>query len=363
MFAAMYSTQAILPEIGKTFLVSPSRAGLTISAAVLALSAAAWLWGPFSDRFGRRRSMVLASALLVVPSIGVALAPSFPLLLLARSLQGLCMPGLLTVGLPYVIEVSPESGGKAMGTYVTALVFGGLIGRLGVGLLASAVGWRWAVGSLVPLPLAGAILLAATLPQTPPAAHTPRRLEAIREQLNNGQLLLASCVACALFFNFVGVFSYVVFRLQARPFGLGTGTGSLIFVLWLLGTAGPAIGRLVDRFGWQRLAAVSLAVASSGLLITLPNRLPTVVLGLALMTLAMFTGLTAAQLGVARSTTRDRGTASAIYISLYYAAGALGGYLPGLAWQAWRWEGVVLSGLGALGAASLAVAAAWRKPR
>ena len=40
MFAAMYSTQAILPELSAEFDVSPSRAGLTISAVVASVAAA-----------------------------------------------------------------------------------------------------------------------------------------------------------------------------------------------------------------------------------------------------------------------------------------------------------------------------------
>ena len=35
----------------------------------------------------------------------------------------------------------------------------------------------------------------------------------------------------------------------------------------------------------------------------------------------------------------DRGAASALYFGIYYACGALGAYLPGLAWEAWGWEG------------------------
>jgi len=68
--------------------------------------------------------------------------------------------------------------------------------------------------------------------------------------------------------------------------------------------------------------------------------LPVVVLGLALVTLGNFTTVTAAQLGVASATDRDRGLASAMYFSVYYIAGALGAYVPGLAWQSWHWTGV-----------------------
>src|SRR5689334_4802433 len=140
MFATMYSTQAILPELGHAFRVRPAQAGLTISVLIVALAAGAWLWGPLSDRIGRRRSLILSSGLLVLPTLALAVVPSFGALLAARGLQGLCMPGLLTVGATYVADAFGERvGSKAMGYYVAALVAGGLVGRIGVALLTSLV--------------------------------------------------------------------------------------------------------------------------------------------------------------------------------------------------------------------------------
>jgi MFS transporter, YNFM family, putative membrane transport protein len=50
MFTAMYSTQAILPELGREFSVSPSQTGLTVSVVIGALAVGAWFWGPLSDK-------------------------------------------------------------------------------------------------------------------------------------------------------------------------------------------------------------------------------------------------------------------------------------------------------------------------
>ena len=55
MFATMYSTQAILPELGRSFGVSAAASGLSISVLIVSLACGAWLWGPASDRIGRRR--------------------------------------------------------------------------------------------------------------------------------------------------------------------------------------------------------------------------------------------------------------------------------------------------------------------
>src|SRR6478735_102002 len=186
MFATMYSTQAILPELSRDFDVSPSRAGLTISFVVLAVAVGGFVWGPVSDRIGRPRSIRLASLLLVPPTIGVALAPSFEALLVFRTLQGLCMPGLLTVGVPYVAEAFvPRIGARAMGFYVSALVVGGLIGRLGVALASAVVGWRVAIGVLALLPLAAAIAMRSGLPDP----GLPHRGGGIAHHLRNVRLI------------------------------------------------------------------------------------------------------------------------------------------------------------------------------
>ena len=95
-----------------------------------------------------------------------------------------------------------------------------------------------------------------------------------------------------------------------------------------------------------------IGVSTAGLLLTLFDTLLLLVLGLALVAAAMFTGYTATQLGVGDVARTDRGSASALYFTIYYGAGALGAYLPGLAWERWGWGGVATVGLVALALAA-----------
>jgi YNFM family putative membrane transporter len=242
-----------------------------------------------------------------------------------------------------------------MGYYVTALVAGGLIGRVGVALMTAAIGWRWAIGLLAILPLAAAVVMRRSLVDLRLGPSGGGRL-AVRRQLRNRALLQATAAGSAFFFTFVGTFSYVVYRLERPPFGLGAAAGSLVFLLWFLGVLAPWFGRLADRIGWRRLALGALALAAVGLGLTLPARLPTLIVGLAFITLANWGGVTAAQLGVAAATDVDRGAASAVYFSIYYAIGAVGGYLPGLAWERYRWDGVAITGFVALALAATVLA-------
>lgn len=347
MFATMYATQAILPTLGTEFGVSPSRAGLTISVLVIAMVAGAWLWGPLSDRVGRRRCLIAASALLVPATVAVALAPSFEILLGVRALQGLILPGLLVVGLPYVSEVFvPAIGARAMGWYMAALISGGLVGRLGVALLASATGWRVAMGALALLPAAAVVVMRRSLP---PAGA--RRRDHRVGRLANRRVVAAAMAGPSLFFVFVGVFSYIGYRLEAAPFDLSPTQAALVFTAWVAGAVAPIAGRQAERFGWAAIALAGAVAAAIGLVLTTSGHLALIVFGLVFVTLGMFTVVTAAPLGVGGARGVRPGAASALYYSIYYSAGALGAFVPGLAWQAYGWSGVV-----AVSAVALAVA-------
>ncbi len=349
----MYSTQAILPELSRDFGVSPSRAGLTVSAVIGAIALGAWLWGPLSDRIGRVRAMRLASLLLVGPTLLVALAPTFEVLVAARVLQGLCMPGLLVVGAPYVVErLVPRVGARAMGWYVGALVLGGLVGRVGVALATGVVGWRVACAALTALPLAAAVAMRG-LVDGPPPARSSRPLRS----LVTVPLVAVTAVGCALFLTFVGTFTYVPYRLEEPPFDLTVSAASLVFGLWVVGAAGPVFGRVAERVGWRRLAAGAVVLAGAGIAVSVPDRLAVLVPALAAVAVAMFAGYTAAQLGVGEVALADRGAASAFYFSAYYASGAVGAFAPGLAWERWGWTGIVVCDALALAVAVLALLA------
>jgi MFS transporter, YNFM family, putative membrane transport protein len=353
MFATVYCTQAILPSLGREFGVGAARTGLTISVVVVAMAAGAWIWGPLSDRIGRKRCLVLSSGLLVAPTVALGLAPSFAVLLLCRLLQGLCMPGLLAVGLNYVQEVFGDwLGGKAMGCYLSSLVAGGLIGRVGVALATEVVGWRLSLAGLAVLPSVAALFMHYALPQSASPAKEKQELAAVIRLLGNRALLLATLGGCALFFSFVGVFSFVTYYLEAPPFSLSSALGSLIFLLWSLGAVGPVAGAVADRIGWRATLVGALTGSLLALPLSLVGTLPAVVAALAVLTVAMFSGATAAQIGVATASESDQGSASAIYYSCYYTCGAFAAYLPGVAWQWWGWPGVTGVALGVLAPAA-----------
>jgi YNFM family putative membrane transporter len=341
MFANMYSTQAILPDIESGLGVSAAAAGLTITVVVLAVALGGWVAGPLSDRLGRARVMAAAAVLICIPTAIAGLAPNLPALLAIRACQGFLMPGLLTVAVPYVTErFRGPAAGAAMGTYTASLVFGGLVGRVGTAIVADLSSWRVALEALAIPTVAGAFAMYFWLPRDEPR-HVDRDLRAVvAEHVRNLPLILNAVAAGATFFAFVGIFTFATHRLTGPPFDLSLGAAGLVYAVWVVGAVVPLVGHAAARIGPQRLLPFLLASAGAGAALTLLDNLAAVIAGLALLAAAMFSTVTTCQLLIPRLVSHHRGTATSLHQTIYYVLGGAGAYLPGL-WLADGWHAVV----------------------
>jgi DHA1 family bicyclomycin/chloramphenicol resistance-like MFS transporter len=77
-----------LAATGASFGKSASDVGLTMSAFMFSLAVAPLLYGPISDRFGRKPVVVFGVALFIIASLACAVAQSLPTLLICRFAQG-----------------------------------------------------------------------------------------------------------------------------------------------------------------------------------------------------------------------------------------------------------------------------------
>lgn len=77
-----------LAATGATLGASPSEVGLTMSAFMLSLAVAPLVYGPVSDRVGRKPVVVFGLALFVIASLACTAAWSLPMLLICRFIQG-----------------------------------------------------------------------------------------------------------------------------------------------------------------------------------------------------------------------------------------------------------------------------------
>ncbi len=116
----------------------------TLSGMSLGLAAALLTVGALADAFGRRRVLVVSTALLALTSALGAVAPSLGVLIAARILQGAAGAGVLAASLGAIGHAFPTGHRRALATSVwgSAVGAGIAIGPLAAGALAAWLGWR-----------------------------------------------------------------------------------------------------------------------------------------------------------------------------------------------------------------------------
>jgi YNFM family putative membrane transporter len=347
-FALLYSTQALLPVLGRDFAVSPAMSALSLAVATgalgLGLLPAAWL----SDAIGRTRVMGASLALAAALGLLGALAPSFGVLLALRALEGLALAGLPAVAMAYLTEeVHPEALGGAVGLYIGGNALGGMAGRLLAGGLADAGGWRAAVAGVGVMGAVCAVVVLKLLPESRhfaarPASGWRDALRRLRPPLTDPGLLRLDAIGALLMGTFVAVYNGLGFRLAAEPFHLSPAALALVFLVYPVGSASSAsAGRLADRIGRRTVLPLGVLLTVGGLALTATPSLPLIVLGIATLTAGFFAGHSVASSWVGRRAAGSAGQASALYLLAYYAGSSIAGPLAGTAWTVDRWNGVL----------------------
>ena len=345
---ALYFVQPLLPSIAQRFDVSPTAAAATLSVPAIAMALTFIVVGPISDRWGRQLIMRVSLVTTGVLAVAVALAPSWPLLLLARGLEGVALAGLPAVALAYLREeIHIESHLRANSTYIMGTAVGGAAGRLLPGPLEQQLGWHGAAAAIGLLALAASVIMWFLLPRSvnfvPRGVRLGSLLDNTRRTLADPTLIALCVTAIAAMGTFVAIYNSIGFRLEAAPFAL-TGGAALVYLSYLLAIAGPVVARrFADRFGRGPVALGGAILLITGVILTRSNQLSVIMVGLGLLAFAILgthsltTGWTAD-----RARRREVGVAQAsgTYMVANYLGSSVLGLFANQQWQNHGWSGV-----------------------
>ncbi|MBQ1090270.1 MFS transporter [Streptomyces sp. B93] len=362
-FALLYSTQALLPLISGELGVTASAASWTVAAATGGLAVFVLPMSALSERFGRRAVMTGSLAVAVGVGLLVPFAPSLPVLVALRAVQGAALAGLPASATAYLAEeVRPKALVTAIGLFVAGNSVGGMSGRVITGWVAQEWGWRVAVGVIGGIAVVCAVAFRVLLP-------APRHFSAgslrpgvlvrtVREHLGNPLLRRLYAIGALFMTVFGGIYTVVGYRLTQEPFSLPQGVVGSIFLVYLVGTVSASTaGRLVGRLGRRGALYLSGGTTAAGLLLSLADSLGAVLLGLVLITAGFFAGHAVASSAVSKTATRGRAQASALYQSAYYIGSSVGSTAGAVAFHAGGWGGTVAVGLVAvMGVVAITVA-------
>lgn len=347
----LYCIQPILPLIASDLRIGLGTVDLVASVALLGFAAGLGLLLPLGDRFDRRKLVLIQIALAFCFALAAALGHGiWNLIGVSFGLGAVaCVPQQLV---PFAAVVSaPAERGRSVGTVVSGIMVGILLGRTVSGAVGAAYGWRAVYGVeaafMVPVFVAAALLLPRGVAST---KLTYGRLLAsmwplVRDHrpLRQSMLVQALLWACfnAFWVNLAALLASSRWHLDsawAGGFGIIGAAGAL---------AASWGGRATDRIGSRNVIGASIAIVALSylLLAGAASSLILLVVGVVVLDIGVQAGLVSNQTRAFAVDPAAQGRINSLYMTATFAGGAIGVAASGWLMAHFGWTGIAAFGV------------------
>jgi predicted MFS family arabinose efflux permease len=355
-----YLVAGVLPAVAADLGEPVGAVGLMASAYALPTALLAPVFGPFSDRYGRRLAMTVGLLIFSLAAGFCVVAPTLPLLLLARAVNGLGSAIIIPAAFAYAGDLpDPIARSRTIAALASAFPLATLLGLPLGALVATLAGWRAAFGYIALVALVAAVLLRRFCPADQP--RTGERLGYLATYavvLRDRRALSVLSVAFFWFlgptalFTFMGEFVHHFYGVPASAAGL------IYMVVGLVGVVAARLaGRMMPVIGTRRMVLMGIGIFSvAAVLMPLTSVwLPLTIADFGLWAFGTWFGVPALQTIVSGMSGTARGTMLAFNASAQNLAGVFGPAVGGLVLAAGGWGALGLLG-GAFGGVALLVA-------
>lgn len=294
-----------LPVIKDSFTVSTDVAQLTLSLSMMAIAFGTLVYGPMSDKYGRKPVMLAGLIVTLAGSLFCYFANSIETLILGRFVQAFGGAVGLVLARAIVRDVyGAEQAARVIATLVMVMVVIPMLSPALGGELMTRFGWHSVFVVIAVLSVALILLLGFKLPET---LENPVPFQGVTAMLGTFVTLFRSRAFCGyafcvtfvsvVFFSFISAAPEIMVSVLGRPpteygyyfimvpagfmlgnyiarhFGKSTGMNRMIGLGASIALFGIALAVLLQLLGWHTpialFAPISLAVFGNG--ITLPN--------------------------------------------------------------------------------------------
>ena len=356
-----------LPAAAENLHTTPAAVQLTISLYILGLAVGQLVYGPLSDRFGRRPPLLAGLSIFTIASVAGLFAPDVHTLVLARFFQALGGCSGLVLARAIIRDTSRAHEAARRLALTNLLVTAGpaVAPLIGAGL-SGLWGWRTILIGLSALGVANFVLAWRVLPETRPEALFVSASRYARDYvglLRSRQFLgyaVGGACATTSFYAFIACAPFIfVDRLHVASAQVGLYLALLVSGLWL----GSLIAsRLIARFSLTKFVvvanALSVAAAASFLALLIFDRatLAGTIATMFVFGVGVGAAAPAALVKAISVNPRVTGTASGLYGSVQMAVGAALVALAGMGANPALASSLVLVGAGVVAQASFWIA-------
>lgn len=257
----------VLPVMQVAFDASAATVQYALSLALFTIAFSTLVYGPASDRYGRRPVLVIGLVIFILGSAISTFAPTIEIVILGRIVQAVGGAAGMVLSRAIIRDLyDRDTAARLMAYMITALVVAPMISPLIGGLLNDTFNWR---AVFVFAGVVGALVLALALPKVPETLQPGSEVQTFRGMLNGFAILLrvpafigyAGQVGfgMGMFMAFLGAAPFVMINVLERPpteFGLFFVVISAGFMVGTFLT-----GRFGDRVGLDRMMRLGSALA------------------------------------------------------------------------------------------------------
>jgi predicted MFS family arabinose efflux permease len=347
----IYCTQPILPLIASGMRVNLATVDLVAGAALLGFATGLALLLPLGDRFDRRKLVLGQIAFAFGFAIAAALAPGIWLLIAASYCLGVvsCVPQQLV---PFAAVMSlPSERGRNVGTVVSGIMVGILVGRTISGVVGAAYGWRAVYGLaalfMIPVWIAAASFLPRGLPTTD--LSYGRLLASLWPLARDNRPIRESMIVQALLWACFNAFWVNLAALLADgPRHLSSAWAGGFGLIGAAGALAASLsGRASDRLGPRTVIAASIGFVTLAyvLLFGAESSLTLLVIGVVVLDIGVQSGLVSNQTRAFAVDPKAQGRINSLYMTATFSGGAIGVMISGWLMTRFGWTGIVVLGL------------------
>ena len=348
--STVFMTQSIFLEISQSFQIDITQARFSFSVVSLFYALSFFFIGPATDKVDLPKFAVTGLGLLALTVLFASSITDFGLFILAMALMGFCAAFIPASMFPHMAVVAPEhKTGVYMGSIIAAGTLGVIFGRVSIGLLTSYTGWQFSfrVFSVI-LFLLTAVSFFVLVDKRNGNAKNHEKLitiykNAIRIMFEPKTLSLL-LVGFSLFFGFLGIVTFLTYRLVAPPFSFSSGGIGWISFAGITALIAPFSGNISQKTGVLKIIFPSLIICLLSLqLMGWSESITLITLGLLLLFFGVYSCQPLIFLLIGESVARASiGSALSLYILFCIGGGSLSSILLGPVWRSYGWEGVTV---------------------
>ena len=342
VLSVMYATQPLQPLLAKEFNISITKASQFTAIIMLFLAISPIIYGYILEKVNAKKMLISSSIILFITNIFLGLSTTYELFLLFRTIEALVVPAILTSLMSILANIDKENIKFNMSIYVASTVFGGLIGRVFSGFIATNFSYQFVFYSLS-IAILISIYFISKLSYEGEAKIIKPQLSHISEILKDKRFSTVYILMFCVFFVFAGVLNILPFRVKEISSDVSEFQISLLYLGYGMGILVSLNSRKIINFFKNEINTVLFGLILF-LFITIFLVIKDILilfLLIFLFCLGMFT-VHSVSTGLANSMkASQKSLTSGMYLTFYYLGGAFGSYIPSIIYEKFGWNSVI----------------------